>query len=295
MKKIIFILMILFFLSAFETVCDEETGQQVKAQENMTRQVFSYNEKKIKRSESYMVFVQGGTFYMGNKIGSVDERPVHAITLRSFLISKYEVTFKQYDIFCDATGKKKPVDRGWGRGKRPVIFVSWYDAVAYCNWLSKINGFSPCYNIKGKKSSCNFYADGYRLPTEAEWEFAAKGGNKSKGYNFSGSNNMDDVSWNKSNSLYKTNKVGKLEANELGISDLSGNVWEWCWDYYDRTYYTISPEDNPFGPQKGKNRILRGGSWYNPARYQTNTVRDYANPESKDDYFGFRIVRTILD
>ncbi len=119
-----------------------------------------------------MVVIEGGTFSMGSTDGEYYEKPLHQVTLNSFSIGKYEVTFDEYDAFCNATGHTKPSDMFWGRGNHPVIEVSWKDAAAYCNWLS---------NKTGKN---------YRLPTEAEWEYAARGGNKSKGYTYSGSNRI---------------------------------------------------------------------------------------------------------
>ena len=124
-----------------------------------------------------MVFVEGGTFQMGSNSGSSDEKPVHSVTVSDFNISKTEVTFEQYDAFCGATGRNKPSDYGWGRGDLPVIDVSWRDAVAYCEWMNKVTGKT------------------YRLPTEAEWEYAARGGNKSKGYKYSGSKTISSVGW----------------------------------------------------------------------------------------------------
>ncbi len=140
-----------------------------------------------------MVLVEGGTFSMGSKDGRHNEQPVHDVTVGSFYMSKYEVTFEQYDEFCEATGRNKPGDNCWGRGTMPVIYVSWYDAVAYCNWLSEQEGLTPVYRGSGDNITCNFDANGYRLPTEAEWEYASKGGNKRDSYTYSGSNTAGDI------------------------------------------------------------------------------------------------------
>ena len=139
-----------------------------------------------------MVFVEGGTFDMGSD-QLEDEKPVHKVTLRSFMIGKYEVTFTEYDAYCQATGNSRPSDWNWGRGNRPVINVSWYDAVAYCNWRSQKEGLTSCYAINGTNVTYNAGANGYRLPTEAEWECAARGGNKSRGYTYSGSVRQDKL------------------------------------------------------------------------------------------------------
>ena len=152
-----------------------------------------------------MVFVEGGTFQMGSTEYD-HEKPIHAVTVPSFWMGKYPVTFKEYDAYCAHTGKEKPKDQGWGRGTRPVICVSWHDAQEYCGWLSEQTGKN------------------YRLPSEAEWEYAARGGNVSKGSKFIGGNEPNKVAWYAANSKRKTQPVGQLAANELGLHDLSGNV-----------------------------------------------------------------------
>jgi len=180
---------------------------------------------------------------MGSNNGYDKEKPVHSITVSDFNISKTEVTFEQYDVFCDATGSDKPDDEGWGRGDRPVINVSWYDAVAFCGWMKSATGKT------------------YRLPTEAEWEYAARGGNKSKGYEYSGSNDFDAVGWAEDNSGDKTHPVAQKQPNELGLYDMSGNVREWCSDWYDEDYYSSSPQTDPQGPIRGSSRVKRGGDY----------------------------------
>jgi len=244
-------------------------------------------------SNDDFVLVEGGTFSMGSTSGEMDEKPVHSVTLSSFYMSKYEVTFEQYDEFCDDTGREKPRDQGWGRGKRPVIYVSWYDAVDFCNWLSKKEGLTPAYSGSGNNIKCNFSANGYRLPTESEWEYAARGGNKSRGYKYSGSNNADEVSWYWENSESKTQPVGQKKANELGLYDMSGNVYEWCWDWYG--YYSSSSQTDPEGPSAGSDRVARGGgsSWDVYVGNLRCALRMCGRPEYRADYLGFRLVRTI--
>jgi len=187
--------------------------------------------------------VKGGTFQMGSNSGNSKEKPVHSVTVSDFSMSKTEVTFEQYDVFCDATGRDKPDDRGWGRGDRPVMNVSWHDVTAFCEWMT----------IQSGKT--------YRLPTEAEWEYAARGGNKSKGYRYSGSNTISSVGWYDDNSGGKPHPVAQKQPNELGLYDMSGNVWEWCSDWYGEESYSSSPQNNPQGPNSGKERVLRGGGW----------------------------------
>ncbi len=245
-----------------------------------------------------MVKVDGGTFIMGNDYSqNGDESPEHKVTLNSFLMGKYEVTFDDFDKFCRSTGFSKPDDARMGRGKNPVMNTSWESAVMYCNWLSKRNGFDRCYTIKRDsavtKVSCDFNANGYRLPTEAEWEYAAKGGNKSKGYSFSGSDNQDKVAWYYLNSGSRPHEVGKKEANELGLHDMSGNVREWCWDYYSKDYYGKSPEDNPTGPTSGHQRVYRGGGWTSKVDFLIMTLRSHMGPRKSHGNIGFRVVRKM--
>jgi formylglycine-generating enzyme required for sulfatase activity len=230
-----------------------------------------------------IVTVKGGTFKMGsNRDG--DEEPIHSVTVSDFSLSKTEVTFDQYDAFCTLAGIAwaKATDVGWinwRRGDRPVINVSWHDAVAFCEWMSKVTGKT------------------YRLPTEAEWEYAARGGNKSKGYTYSGSNEIGSIAWYKNNSDSKTHPVAQKQPNELGLYDMNGNVTEWCSDWY--YYYNGSPRSNesvssmqtdPQGPNSGSSRVLRGGSW----RYHDDLCRVAArhgtDPDRRYDSYGFRLV-----
>ena len=265
--------------------------------------------KVIEKLTKGMVFVKGGTFRMGctsEQGGDCRdaEKPAHEATVSDFYLGRYEVTFEEYDAFCAATGRQKPDDRGWGRGKRPVINVSWYDAVEYCNWLSEQQGLTPYYAIdKSRKDLNNDSSDdyddlkwlvtprvggnGYRLPTEAEWEYAARGGAKSKGYKYAGSNNLDEVAWFEENSGRETRPVGEKNPNELGLYDLSGNVWEWCWDWYGD--YSSSSKTNPRGPESGSGRVLRGGSCSYIAEFCRVSYRSYLHPDSRYDDFGFRV------
>jgi len=235
-----------------------------------------------------MVLVEAGSFEMGSTQGLADEQPVHTVKItRSFYIAPYAVTFEEYDRFH----KDKANDAGWGRGKRPVMGVDWNSAVAYCNWRSEKEGFTLCYSGRGKATQCDFFANGYRLPTEAEWEYAARGGLKSHGYLCAGSDNPDDVAWHVDNSGGQIHFVGQKQPNELGLYDMSGNVWEWCWDWYGEDYYASSPLADPTGPALGTDKVRRSGSWHEAATYIRSTFRS-ADGLSYPGANGFRLVRT---
>ena len=237
--------------------------------------------------KSLMVFVKGGTFQMGSNDGEDGEKPVHTVTVDDFYIGKYEVTQKEWK---EVMGNNPSYFKG---DNSPVEEVSWYDAVEFCNKLSKKEGLTPCYSGSGKNTKCDFSANGYRLPTEAEWEYAALGGNKSRGYKYSGSNTIGEVAWYGNNSGSKTHPVGKKQPNELGIYDMSGNVWEWCWDWHDKNYYSKSPKYNPKGPGSCKYRVLRGGSWDNYDIGCRSSNRISNNPGSSYYNYGFRFLRTL--
>jgi formylglycine-generating enzyme required for sulfatase activity len=219
------------------------------------------------------VFVKGGTFTMGSS-ESNDEKPMHTVTLGNFIMMKYEVTFAQYDAFCDATGNTKPSDQGWGRGNRPVINVSWNDATAYAQWLSQKTGKN------------------WRLPTEAEWEYAARGGSagSASAALYSGSSNIDEVAWYSANSDSQTQPVGQKRPNALGLCDMTGNVWEWCQDWYGSSYYSSSLTNNPQGPSSGTNRVCRGGSCTDNASFCRAANRTCDAPDDRINTLGFRLV-----
>lgn len=222
-----------------------------------------------------MVLVEGGSFTMGDEwgMGYKDELPTHEVSLKNFKISKTEVTVKQYRQFCRETGRSMPETPFWDwHDNNPIVNVSWHDAVAYCDWLSdKMDGL-------------------YRLPTEAEWEYAARGGKKSKGYKYSGGQSLPAVGWSDDNS---TQVVASKKPNELGIYDMSGNVWEWCSDWYGAEYYVNSPSSNPRGPSSGSYRVLRGGGWYNGATLCRVAQRRGNPPGGRYDNLGFRVVLSL--
>ncbi len=215
-----------------------------------------------------MVFVKGGTFQMGNNgnEGEGDEKPVHPVTLSDFYIGKYEVTQAEWEEIMGSNPSN------FVSPNKPVEQVSWDDAQEFINKLSAATGRQ------------------YRLPTEAEWEFAARGGNKSQGYIYSGSNDPDDVAWYAGNTSNYTNEVGSKQPNELGIHDMSGNVWEWCNDLYDAAYYKNSPAKNPQGATKGSYRVFRGGSVINEYAVNCRSAnRGRTDPGDKSYAYGFRV------
>ena len=215
-----------------------------------------------------MVRVEAGTFTMGAtaemKNPDDNEKPTHRVTLTNdYYIGKYEVT---QALWQSVMGNNPSNFKG---DNLPVEQVSWNDCQ---DFLSKLN------RLTGKK---------FRLPTEAEWEYAARGGNKSRGYQYSGSNNLSDVAWNYNNSGKKTHAVGTKQPNELGIYDMSGNVWEWCQDRYE--HYSSSSQTNPTGPNRGSFRMFRGGCWY-VIGFCRSSYRNIYMPDDRGNHLGLRLV-----
>jgi formylglycine-generating enzyme required for sulfatase activity len=234
-----------------------------------------------------MIFVKGGTFEMGSNEGIVGQKLVHPVTVSSFYMGKFEVTQEEWR----AVMKNNPSNvRG---AKKPIHSVDWYDVVEYCNQRSRKEGLTPCYTGSGDQITCDFEADGYRLPTEAEWEYAGKGGDRSRNYKYSGSNNAQEVAWYINNSGLKPQPVGQKKSNELGIYDMSGNVGEWCWDWYEFDYYKNSPGKNPKGPLSGMHRVIRSGSWAHPENNVSSTFRLVYTPHRRSSFIGIRVVRTV--
>jgi formylglycine-generating enzyme required for sulfatase activity len=233
-----------------------------------------------------LVFIQGGTFQMGDMFGDGDsnEKPVHSVTLRSFYVSKYEVTQSLYQSVMNSNPSYFT-----GIDYRPVEEVSWYDAINFCNSLSQRDRLTPCYMVNGTNVTCNFNANGYRLGTEAEWEFAAKGGTLSQGYKYSGSDTADNVAWYFDNTGGQTHPVGTKAPNELGLYDMSGNVWEWCWDWYG--YYSSEALTDPTGPSSGSDRVFRGGSWIFYSSNVRVASRYRGDPTTRYYTIGFRLFR----
>jgi formylglycine-generating enzyme required for sulfatase activity len=235
-----------------------------------------------------MVRVEGGTFLMGSTNGGTGEKPVHTVTVKDFYIGKYEVTQKEW---AEVMGSNPSYFKG---DNLPVEQVSWYDTVEYCNRLSRKEGLSPAYRGSGDNITWDFNASGYRLPTEAEWEYAARGGNKGYiSYEYAGGNSVDAVAWYWDNSGGKTHPVGTKQANGLGLYDMSGNVREWCWDWIGS--YSGGNQSNPVGPAGptfwGPYRVHRGGGLNFYAANVRSAGRDFNTPSVRYFNLGFRVVR----
>jgi len=251
---------------------------------------------------SNLVFVRGGSFTAGSDLAWLQEPAVHNVNLDDYYIDKYETTFAEWDAYVSASfGAWSPDDNGWGRGQRPVMNVSWMDAIAYCNWKSIQEGLPPAYDTNtgnlilinsGITNIATNSRDvkGYRLPTEAEWEYAARGKGIRSEDQFSGSDIIDTVGWYNGNSGDSTQIVGQKSSNELGIYDMSGNVAEWCQDWYAE-YPSISVTD-PLGPQAGTNKVFRGGSYLWDSDLSWIGVRLSIAPDSRVLYIGLRLARS---
>ena len=233
-----------------------------------------------------MVYVKAGTFIMGSPESEEDRSDneiQHKVTIsKDFYIGKYEVTQREYKAVMGTNPSKYKGDN------RPVETVSWYNAVEYCNKLSEKEGLTKAYTIDGTTVTLNNNATGYRLPTEAQWEYAARGGNKSQGYKYSGSDTVDSVAWHSGNSDSSTHNVGTKAANELGIYDMSGNVYEWCYDWYDD--YSSGSVTDPEGSSTGSYRVFRGGIWRYDSGYCRVAFRHSGYPSFSYHLIGFRLL-----
>lgn len=236
-----------------------------------------------------LVFVQGGSFMMGDSsLLAHLETPVHKVNLNDFYISKYEITQKEWNEIMDFNPS------AWLGDNLPVSGLVWMDAIRYCNERSKKENLSLCYTIIGDNDvTLDLNSNGYRLPTEAEWEYTAKGGQQIQGLKYSGSDNLDEVGWVSSNSDKMTHNVGNKKPNELGIYDMSGNVYEWCWDKFAQ--YDSVEKTNPIGSLEESQsfRIIRGGSFQylsDQALVSFRSINIF-----NDDYYncGIRVVRSF--
>jgi formylglycine-generating enzyme required for sulfatase activity len=246
-------------------------------------------DQKSETSNS-LVFVEGGTFTMGsleNEPSRGSDEILHDVTVSSFYMGKYEVTQKEW---LELMGNNPSYFKG---DTLPVEQVNWNDAIEYCNRRSLKEGLTPAYRSSNGVISCDFSSNGYRLPTEAEWEYAAKGGNKNYlEYMYSGNSDVDLVGWYANNSGGISHAVGEKIPNRLGIYDMSGNVWEWCWDWYGN--YPSDVQTDPTGPSFGSDRVGRGGSFFVDALLLRVADRHAVTPVYKFHFLGFRVVRSKM-
>lgn len=253
-----------------------------------------------------MISVNGGTFIMGDSI-QAQASAAHPVTLSSFFIGKYEVTQAEWLAIMESNPSVNA-----GNLKKPVDNISWYDALVYCNKRSLAENLTPCYTISNSTNpadwgnvptsvnstwnaaTCNWSAKGYRLPTEAEWEFAARGGNYSNGFMFPGSDNSDSVGWTLLIAGSSTHPVGKKAPNELGIYDMTGNVWEWNWDWSDG-YYSPEAQTNPTGAVSSSynGRSNRGSSYMAHNFYARVYDRNWWQPQGKGKFSGLRLASSL--
>jgi formylglycine-generating enzyme required for sulfatase activity len=243
----------------------------------------------FKLSPLDMISVPGGTFPMGDPFGDgfINEKPVHQVTLSDFSISKFEITQKAWIQTMGSNPAKF-----WGE-ENPVESVSWNDAVNYCNTRSTLEGLQQCYKTVNGVVTCDFSASGYRLPTEAEWEYAARGGAAGSNFKYSGGSDLKEVGWFYTYSENVTHQAGTKKPNQLGIYDMSGNVWEYCFDYFDANYYFASPLLNPAGPAQGQSRVARGGSWTDDSVFNRIFYRNFYSQNARGSNVGFRVVRGV--
>ena len=264
------------------------------------------------------VLIPAGTFQMGSNEDYSFIKPVHEVTItKSFYMGKYEVTQAEYEKYCSYGEKKPSSDNGDG-DNYPAYYVSWYDALVYCNKRSMAEGLTPCYSISGNTDpakwgelptaeddplrdtwdavECNWNANGYRLPTEAEWEYASRAGdNTVASLTYSGTsdvNKLGDYAWYYVNSEGASHEVGTKTPNEFGLYDMSGNVWEWCWNWYTKSYDTETEGgSDPTGTSSGLLRVFRGGSWDSNSDLCAVSFRNAYYPNRRDYNYGFRVVR----
>ena len=237
-----------------------------------------------------MVVIPGGWFEMGSRDGNPDEQPVHRVWVDGFLMDRFEVTQALYERLMTANPSH------FKGTNRPVEQISWANAALFCNMRSRAEGLEPCYDEE--TGECNYNANGYRLPTEAEWEYACRAGTTTRYFFGQDPRQLKLYAWYADNSEKRTHPVGQKRPNPWGLYDMYGNVAEWCNDMYASDYYAHSPTRNPHGPKEGKRYVLRGGSWKSSADACRSAARFAEDPGFEDacfarDTIGFRCVRKL--
>ena len=272
-----------------------------------------------------MIFIKGGTFEMGDVFDDnhyKDEKPVHEVTVSDFYLSS---TVMSSAFIIDKMRKKFPgIEATYmlhfmcavpacitlamleKSDNLPLTQISWYDSISICNWLSLMDGFELVYTIEGENITVNWEATGYRLPTEAEWEYAAReGGKKVRFGNGQNILRSDEANFDARSSCkqpysevgeyrQQTVPVDSFAPNALGLYNMSGNAWEWCQDFWDSEYYRHSPSNNPLGPATGNSRVVRGGSWLNDPDDCRSAFRNYVLPDYRIFNVGFRVCRVLV-
>lgn len=228
----------------------------------------SVNKGFLDSIQHNMIWVTGGRFVMGSDVSEADEKPAYEVTVDGYAISKYPVTQRQWLVLMGNNPSEFQ-----GCDQCPVDKVSWNDVQRFIEILNELTG---------KR---------YSLPTEAEWEYAAKGGKEWKQYRYSGSDDIDEAGWYAGNSGRHPHPVGEKKPNSIGLYDMSGNVWEWCLDWYNKNYYEQNESNNPIGPHSGSGRVRRGGSWFTQAINCKVTTRNSVKQDYTDDIGGFRLVQ----
>ena len=286
---------------------------------------------KIGFIDDDFALIPAGTFEMGDTFaeGSTWERPVHTVNVSAFYMAKHETTTEQWESVrtwgLDNGYTDLPVGNGSLASKgenHPVHLVSWYDAVKWSNARSEMEGLTPCYKVDGavfktgtnSGVTCDFTANGYRLPTEAEWEKAARGGLSGKRFPWGDTIDHSHANYHANGDAFTydtseyteftyhpdhdhgafpySSPVGSFAPNGYGLYDMAGNMWEWCWDWHGSTYYSTSPENDPRGPATGTVRVYRGGGWKYGASHCRTAVRGISNPGNSNNGFGFRVARS---
>jgi formylglycine-generating enzyme required for sulfatase activity len=233
-----------------------------------------------------MAEVPAGHFLMGDA-DEVDATP-HEISISSFFLDKHLVTQEEFEKLMHENPSR------WKGSSNPVEQVRWSDAVRYCNKRSEAEGLQPCYDLKSWR--CNFEANGYRLPTEAEYEYACRAGTTTSYFSGQTPTRLGDFAWFDKNSGGHPRAVGQKQPNAWNLYDMSGNLWEWCNDFYQVDYYANAPKQDPRGPEAGKTKVVRGGCWRTPADNCRSGYRYNENPGYADvcfgyDIYGFRCAR----
>ncbi|MFH1719801.1 MAG: formylglycine-generating enzyme family protein [Planctomycetota bacterium] len=265
-------------------------GCERKAPDNAAQTPENVPGESKSKSGVEVVLLPGGRFTMGDE-REIDATP-HEVIVSSFYMDKFLVTQDEYQRVMENNPSR------WKGGDNPVEQVRWSDAARYCNARSEQEELQPCYDLQTWK--CNSEANGYRLPTEAEWEYACRAGTKTAYFFGDDPSKLADYAWFEKNSGSKPRPVGQKPPNPWGLCDMHGNVWEWCNDFYKVDYYQESPGENPRGPETGETKVVRGGAWKFSAEscrcgYRYNENPGYADVCFGYDIYGFRCVRNAAD